>query len=144
MRGELSTRHGLPPVRIFPMLLPLLADVDANSPTVDEKLRALRLGFILITAIGIVGILLIVALVAAWRNFHKRLRELEAERDEVRQSMEPGDAWLAAGHRVEVEPAPEFQQPGGEDDDDYGDEEDEDEPPGWSPDDDEDDDDDRW
>ncbi|MEM7627473.1 MAG: hypothetical protein AAF333_17895 [Planctomycetota bacterium] len=85
------------------MLLTLLAQAE---PTVDDKMRALRFGFVMIVVIGIVGILLIVAMIGAWRNFHKRLAQLETERDEARQTLMPDDAWEAAGQRVEVEPAP--------------------------------------
>ncbi len=119
-------------------MLPLLAETD---PQIDDKLRAIRLGFILIIAIGIVGILLIIALVAAWRNFHKRLAELEAERDELRRSVLPDDAWQTAGQRVAVEPPPGFDSdPDDKDEDDDELPDDDDGPPGWSPDDDEDDD----
>ncbi|MEM9418066.1 MAG: hypothetical protein AAGA25_03285, partial [Planctomycetota bacterium] len=89
-------------------LLPLLAAVaDPNEPTPEERMQAFRFGLILIVGIGIVGILLIVAMLAAWRNFHKRIAELEAERDARReQSGTHTDLWQEAGDRVEVEATP--------------------------------------
>ena len=100
----------------------LLADTE---PTIEDKVRALRFGFIMITVIGIIGILLIVAMVGAWRNFHKRLGQLEAERDEARRALMPDDAWRTAGERVEVEPAPgppgRGREPDEEDEDDDSD-----------------------
>lgn len=123
-------------------MISLLAQAEL---TTDDKIRALRFGFTMIVIIGIVGVLLIVALIGAWRNFHKRLRQLEADRDEARQAMMPDDAWQAAGQRVEVEPAP--GSPGRS----RGDEEDEDDNPDlygkdWEPGDDDEnpDDDERW
>ncbi|MBB6429671.1 hypothetical protein [Algisphaera agarilytica] len=88
--------------------LTLLAAVaDPNEPTPEERMQAYRFGLILIVGIGIVGILLIVAMLAAWRNFHKRIAQLEAERDARREQAGPHtDLWQEAGDRVEVEPSP--------------------------------------
>lgn len=96
-----------------PVLFSLLADTE---PSNAEKIEALRYGFILIVTVGIVGILLIVLLLGAWRNFHKRLGQIEADRDAARESTDPGDVWQASGQRVAVEPAP--PPPGSEDDTD--------------------------
>ena len=116
----------------------ILAAADAST---QDKLRAIRLGFILIVVIGIVGVLLIVALVAAWRNFHKRLRMLEQERDELRQAAAAPDAWRLAGERVSSSPPPGFEddEADDEDEDDEDPEEDDDDQPGWRPSDDDDD-----
>lgn len=81
-------------------------------------MQAFRYGLILIVGIGIVGILLIVAMLAAWRNFHKRIAELEAERDARRDQQDHPDAWREAGDRVEVEPAPRAPETSGDDDTD--------------------------
>jgi hypothetical protein len=117
---------------------PMLA---ATDPSAEEKLRAIRLGFILIMAIGIIGVLLIVALLAAWRNFHKRLKELEAERDELRRAAALPDVWQTAGERVRVEPPPGF---GESHEEDTGPDEPDDETPGWRPEDDDEDEDDEF
>ncbi|MEM1107652.1 MAG: hypothetical protein AAGH99_03075 [Planctomycetota bacterium] len=81
----------------------LVAVADPTKPTPEERMQAFRVGLILIVGIGIVGILLIVAMLAAWRNFHKRIAQLEAERDERRRDELPPDAWREAGDRVEIE-----------------------------------------
>jgi len=81
----------------------LIFSLAEAGPTPEDKIQALRFGLILIVAIGIIGILLIVAMLTAWRNFHRRISELEAERDEARQADPPPDAWAEAGDRVEIE-----------------------------------------
>lgn len=98
------------------MLFTLLAQA-ATAPA-REDLQKLHYALIMILAIGIVGILLIVALLAAWRNFHKRIGQLEAERDELRQQAPHADAWREAGERVEVEPSTRRPSPLDHDEDD--------------------------
>ncbi len=110
-------------------LLPLLAQAAKKFPT-PEEVERLHYALILIIAIGVVGILLILAMLAAWRNFHKRIAELEAERDERRNQDPHADLWQASGDRVELEPTPGSapgSAPGNtEGDTDDGDDEDDD------------------
>lgn len=104
----------------FAMLLPLLAQAAAATPApAREDIQRLHYALLMILAIGIVGILLILAMLAAWRNFHKRISELEADRDELRQQAPHPDAWREAGERVAVEPSTRPRNPmEGRDDDD--------------------------
>ncbi|MEM8738497.1 MAG: hypothetical protein AAGG38_08485 [Planctomycetota bacterium] len=85
--------------------------------TLDEQLASLRMGLILIVLVGVVGIVLILLMLAAWRNFHRRLRELEALRDAARQAGLPADVWQAAGERVGVDPRGERTHGQGPDED---------------------------
>lgn len=99
----------------------ILAAATPRSPQ-PEDVQRLHYALILTIAIGIVGILLIVAMLAAWRNFHKRIAELEAERDARRKQDPHADAWQESGDRVEIEPTP----PDPQDDQDTDDLDDED------------------
>ena len=76
----------------------ILADATPRSPQ-PEDVQRLHYALILTIAIGIVGILLIVAMLAAWRHYHQRIDALEAERD-ARRNLDPhSDACLDSGVR---------------------------------------------
>lgn len=131
------------PVTLEAMLL--LAE---SEPDPEKALHAYRLGMFLIVMSGITGVLLIVALVAAWRNFNRRLKKLEASRDERGQQLPRSDLWAESAQRMQPVPGPapskqenaghpwssdepedgfgdDFEDDGQEDDDD------DDEPPAW-------------
>jgi len=98
-------------------LLPLLAQAAKQAPS-PEDVERLHYALILIIAIGVVGILLILAMLAAWRNFHQRIAELEAERDARRNQDPHADLWQESGDRVELEPTPAPGNAEGDPDDD--------------------------
>lgn len=118
-----------------------------TEPDPEKALHAYRLGMFLIVLSGITGVLLIVALVAAWRNFNKRLKNLEADREARGQQSPRRDLWAESAQRMQPVPGPapskqedaghpwSSDEPDDEFDDGYEDDDeaddDEDAPPSW-------------
>ncbi|MEO1235538.1 MAG: hypothetical protein AAFX76_01990 [Planctomycetota bacterium] len=84
------------------MMLWLLAQAD--GPIDDRALKSLRFGLVLIVLIGIVGVVSILLMLGAWKNFNRRLSDLEAKRDVDRAASSAEDVWRVSAERVGVEP----------------------------------------
>lgn len=59
----------------------------------------------LIGAIFGIGVLVVIGLVAAWRNYNQRQREIEAAREEREADLPRPDAWATAAQRIEPQDA---------------------------------------
>ena len=54
---------------------------------------------LLIVAVGLLGVLLLLALGMAWRNYHRRQRELDQRRRKKKLTGPAPSAWEEAGRR---------------------------------------------
>lgn len=91
----------------------------------DAKLRALGMGTLMLVFILLgllVGLTLIIALIASWRNHNRRqhlLDQARAHRDSQWDKNESPDAWAEAGKRYDAAATkPEPREPLDPDEDD--------------------------
>ncbi|MEZ6191545.1 MAG: hypothetical protein R3C45_09685 [Phycisphaerales bacterium] len=86
------------------MLLPTLLTLAQTTNSITPKDRAM-IHLMLIGAILGIGLLVVIGLVAAWRNYNQRQREIEEARDERDADHPRPDAWATAAQRIEAEDA---------------------------------------
>ena len=104
----------------------------AQTPTgqTNEQLELLLQGWVgmaMIAALGALGLIMIVALIAVWRRTLARQRRLEEQIHHLRSSVPAiGDAWAAAANRIPGPPPLGTIPDDDEEDDDDEDGEDDD------------------
>lgn len=109
----------------------------ASSSITPEDKAIINL--MLIGAILGIGLLVVIGLVAAWRNYNQRQREIEEAREEREADLPRPDAWATAAQRIDPQEAgpdeahvssyedePRDDDPGFDDGDDDGDDDDDD------------------
>ena len=84
----------------------------------------------LIIVIGLVGVVVIMGLLIAWRRQHARQQEQEAHQAEPTAARQTDGAWETAGQRLEVMPNPARPSAPAEEDR-YADDEEDDEDAPW-------------
>ena len=95
---------------------------DEIPPATRARAIFLTVG---ILVLGLVGIMLVIALLKVWRRSQRREHELELARQEKEEPNLEIDAWQSASHRMEEMPASERP------DSPFDDEDDDDTPPGY-------------
>lgn len=104
-----------------------LAQADPPSPRSNEQLELIMRGWIgiaTIAALGLLGIIVIIAMLVVWRRTLTRQRQLEQQVRDLRSSVTAiGDAWAASAKRIPGGPS----TPATQDDEDEEDEEDDEE-----------------
>jgi HAMP domain-containing protein len=90
------------------MLLPALITLAQAGPKAASSIPPedkAMIHLMLIGAILGIGLLVVIGLVAAWRNYNQRQREIEEARDERDADHPRPDAWATAAQRIEAEDA---------------------------------------
>ncbi len=118
------------------MLIWLLAQASRpDPPPITPEDRALVNLLLIIALLGL-GILLIIELLAAWRNLLQRQREMESEHEDREADLPHPDAWQTAAQRLGIPgPGPDEAHIKTQNDieHDMGWEDDEDNPKGQEP-----------
>lgn len=82
------------------MLIPILAQASqTNAIQVAPQDKAL-IHLMLIVAILGIGLLMVIGLVAAWRNYIQRQRDLEQDHEDRDNNLPRPDAWATAAQRI--------------------------------------------
>jgi hypothetical protein len=85
------------------MLIRILAQAgQSNTIQIAPQDKAL-IHLLLIVAILGIGLLMVIGLVAAWRNYIQRQREIEQDYEDRDADLPRPDAWATAGQRITPE-----------------------------------------
>ncbi len=88
----------------LPTLVTLAQAGQKATGAIAPEDRAM-IHLMLIGAILGVGLLVVIGLVAAWRNYNQRQREIEEAREEREADLPRPDAWATAAQRIEPQDA---------------------------------------
>lgn len=77
-----------------------LAQTGQRAVSVIAPEDKAMIHLMLIIAVLGVGLLMVIGLVAAWRNYNQRQREIEEAREEREADLPRADAWATAAQRI--------------------------------------------